>query len=200
MGLNLAAITRGPQCYCSAVIPLCPSTCTQVWACAMKETHIEDLVLNQDSTRSKCLWSNYAPRSPTYPLMSLLKGQIMHWHTDCGTQLCMQHWDFSLFNYLSISLAQSLIGARSNEHVPGFKQQWFDISFRTSLFITWSCSLCGLCSLRSANQLSSRLTLQTSVPLLSLSLLDFPLDGLGSFPYFIAVPPYASKPQCLYVH
>lgn len=49
---------------------------TCVWACERvvmkKKTHIQYLVLDQASTRSKCLWSNHALRSPTYALKCAL--------------------------------------------------------------------------------------------------------------------------------
>lgn len=75
----------------------------------------------------------------------------MHTQTCTHTSAVYTGGVFSLFTF-----------TRSYAHVPSFKQQRLDISFRASLFVTRCRSPCGLGCLRSLNQLSLLHTLLVS--------------------------------------
>lgn len=162
----------------------CPSVCVCL---ATKKTHMQYLVRTK-SPHDQSAFDQIMPSDHPLTLSSVRCRPKSRTNTLTQAQehtyLCMH-----LLGFLSIQLslyqtcthAHALICAHSYAYVPGFKHQWFDISCRASLFMTRFLSPCELRSLRSENQLSLLHTLQTSVPLLPLSLPAAPLDCPRSF-------------------
>lgn len=169
---------------------------------AMKQTHMEYLVLDQDSTRSKCLWSNHAPRSPTYPLMSPLKARIMHEHTHTRTHgraySCACNAGIAFCLTISLSVLHTRSSVLVAMHMsPASNTSDFLQSFTVSdtvLFPMWA-----LQSQKWEPTFLASHTPNFCPPAASL-ITGFPSGLPEVFFYFIAVCPYASKPQCLYVH
>lgn len=171
MGLNLATITRAPQCYCFSIIPLLSCTCTRVHAvraCVRPSSHeVIKVPLIKPCPQINHLHAQVCSCKLNSCTHTLQAHKVGHADLESLYQMCTQ--------------AHAVIYAHSYAYVPSFKHQWFDISFRALLFMTRHLSPCGLCSLRSKNQLYLLHTLQTCVPLLPLSLLAPPLDCRGLF-------------------